>query len=540
MATITFNLEVDPNDALLNIPNAIDVVATATSTVFEIGDPRFTILRIEGNGFTYSASGAPSGGTLTGFSLIRNGIALVTITELAPLLTLPQAEFLRLGGSPGALLRYLLASDDVAIGGAGNQVILSEGGNDTLDGGEGADYISAGDGDDLVISKLGQGPTDGAIEVLSGGAGIDHLIIDRSDQVLALMFDLMAKDTTTMLDGTRLSGFEKMEFRSGSGNDVLAGGELADIISAGAGSDRISGRGDNDTLSGGDGADHIDGGSGNDLIAGGSGADHIDGESGNDLIAGDEGVDILEGGTGDDTIDGGAQADNLFGGDGNDILTGGLGADYLEGGSGDDLLDGGTGPDVLLGGPGNDVYYVDNMNDILFDAYGEGFDIVFASVSYNLTLAAAIEVLRPVDPRSKGALNLKGNSFANLIEGNNGANIIDGLGGSDTLKGGRGRDTFVFDSGLGKNNIDKILDFRVKDDSFRLSRSVFKEITGREVLGKEAFCIGQKAADSEDRIIYDSRSGKLYYDEDGTGSAKAILFARLAKGLKLTEADFLI
>ncbi|WP_112664653.1 calcium-binding protein [Microvirga flavescens] len=522
MAKITFNQSIDPNDALLNIPNEIDLVTTAISSVFEIGDARFTLLRLEGADFTYSAPGVPSSGILTGFSLVKNGIVAVTVTGLAPGLTLPQVERLRLEGSPGALLRYLLASDDEVIGGAGNQVILSEGGNDTLDGGEGADYIAAGDGDDLVISRLGQGPTGGAMEILIGGDGIDYLIIDRSDQELSFVFDVLVKDTTTMLDGTRLSGFERMEFYSGSGDDVLAGGGLADIINAGAGSDRISGRGDNDTLSGGDGADHIDGG------------------SGNDLITGDEGTDILDGGKGNDTIDGGAQADNLFGGDEDDVLNGGDGADYIEGGLGNDLLDGGRGPDVLCGGHGNDLYNVDNPNDVLFEADGEGFDVVIASGSYDLTSAAEIELLRTVDPKGKSALNLKGNGYANIIEGNAGANTINGLGGSDTLKGGRGRDIFVFNTELNKKNVDKVLDFRVKDDSFRLSKAVFKEITGHKVLDAAAFCVGQKAADADDRIIYNPRTGRLYYDADGSGEIKAILFAKLTKGLKLTELDFLI
>lgn len=594
MATITFNANVDPNNAFLSIPTEIDSVAATSSTVFEVGDQRFTLLRLEGTGFTYSAPGVPTAGTLTGFSLLQGGMTTVTVTGLPSLLALPQAEALRLAGTPGALLRYLLAGNDVAVGGVGDQVIVSEGGDDTLDGGVGADYIIAGDGDDLVISGLGQGPRGGAAERLIGGAGTDRLVIDRSDQALAFMFDIMVDDVTTMLDGTRLSGFEQMEFRSGPGSDQLAGGRLADFISAGDGSDRVSGRDGNDTLSGGSGADNIDGGagddaitgdggvdaldggggsdtidggaqadnlsggdgddalsggldadnidggSGNDLLYGGAGADNVNGGSENDLVTGDDGIDILDGGGGNDTIDGGMQSDNIFGGDGDDILIGGLGTDYMEGGFGNDVLDGGAGPDVLSGGLGNDRYLVNSAGDTLSEATREGYDSVYTFTHYSLTPTAAIELLCTADPKGKAAIQLKGNNFANFIQGNAGANIINGLGGADKLKGGRGRDVFVFDTKLSKRAVDKIIDFKVKDDSFRLDRDIFRKIEGGKFLDKNIFYVGPSAVGADDRIIYNPKTGGLYYDEDGTGSMRAILFAKLKKNLKLTEADFYI
>ncbi len=504
---------------------------------------------------------------------------MVAVSELPPLLTLTRAEALRLEGTPGALLRYLLSGDDFSFGGDGDQTIVSEGGNDTLDGGAGADYIIAGEGDDLVISSLGQGPSGGAVERLYGGAGTDRLIIDRSDKALAFVFDIMVSDVTVMLDGTHLSGFEQMEFRSGSGSDQLAGGDLADIINAGDGDDRISGRGGDDTLSGGDGADNVDGGTGNDMIIGedgidnlaggsgndtldggaqadnlfggsgsdslngGSGADNIDGGSDDDLIIGGHGADVLDGGSGTDTLDGGSEADYLSGGDGNDSLSGGSGADRIEGGEGNDILDGGIGPDVMLGHSGDDLYYIDNPNDILFEAFGDGYDIAFASASYTLPVDASIEILCTSDALAKAAITLKGNGFANIIEGNAGSNTINGLDGMDTLKGGKGRDVFVFNIKPSKKNVDKILDFKVKDDSIQLSRTIFKKLSieekrHRKILSEEAFCIGSKAQDEDDRIIYNKKTGGLYYDEDGTGKIKQVLFAKLAKRLKLTEDDF--
>ena len=45
---------------------------------------------------------------------------------------------------------------------------------------------------------------------------------------------------------------------------------------------------------------------------------------------------------------------------------------------------------------------------------------------------------------------------------------------------------------------------------------------------------------AEDRIVYDKATGALFYDADGTGGAAQIRFATLAKGLKMTYADFFV
>lgn len=558
MATIRFNSGVNPNNALLNVPGELDLVSKSTSTVFEVGDPRFTVLRLEGTGFRYSSPGVPEAGTLTGFSLILNGTVAVTVTKLSTRLSLTQVEALRLGGAPGAVLAYLLSGDDLAIAGAGDQIIITESGNDTIDGGAGADYILAGDGNDVVTSALGHGPVNGAVEQLIGGGGLDRLFIDRSDQPFAFAFDVMVSGVTKLLDGTHLSGFEQIEFRSGSGSDVLSGGDFSDVVSAGAGSDSVSGRGGDDVLTGGDGADRLEGGSGNDVLEGNEGvdtldggsgddsltghdgADALDGGSGNDVLTGGEGADALDAGQGDDVLDGGAQADRLFGGAGNDMLYGGPGADHLEAGDGNDVLEGGAGPDVLSGGGGDDLYYVDAMDDAISELSGEGYDIVMSFVSYTLSPAASVEVLQAPSLKLKTSLKLKGNDYSNTIQGNAGNNTINGMGGADKLRGGRGRDVFVFDTELKKRNVDKILDFKVKDDSIWLGKDIFENLPGDKFLDVSAFCIGKKAADADDRIIYNPKTGYLYYDADGDGEIQAKLFAKLTKKLKLTEADFLI
>lgn len=116
--------------------------------------------------------------------------------------------------------------------------------------------------------------------------------------------------------------------RSGNGNDILIGNDVANRMLAGAGDDQ---------LYGGKGNDELFGGTGNDLLDGGAG------------------VDRLLGGAGDDNLDGGREADVLYGGAGQDYVFGNAHNDRVDGGAGDDRLSGGHGDDVLIGGSGRDV-----------------------------------------------------------------------------------------------------------------------------------------------------------------------------------------
>lgn len=76
---------------------------------------------------------------------------------------------------------------------------------------------------------------------------------------------------------------------------------------------------------------------GNDILHGGQAADLVYGNSGNDELFGVVGDDSLYGGEGNDTLDGGIGDDRLYGDAGNDSLIGGVGTDQLNGGKGNDI-----------------------------------------------------------------------------------------------------------------------------------------------------------------------------------------------------------
>ncbi len=134
----------------------------------------------------------------------------------------------------------------------------------------------------------------------------------------------------------------------------------------------------------------------------------------------------------------------LFGGSGDDVLTGAGGGDLLDAGAGDDLLlggaghdtlEGGSGADAMEGGAGNDDYYIDEAGDTIFEADGEGDDLVFSAIS--TTLGAHLETLVLY---GNGALDGTGNALGNSLFGNNDANVLIGLGGDDQIFGYDGSD----------------------------------------------------------------------------------------------------
>ena len=54
------------------------------------------------------------------------------------------------------------------------------------------------------------------------------------------------------------------------------------------------------------------------------------------------------------------------------------------------------------------------------------------------------------------------------------------------------------------------------------------------------FVQGTQAGDADDRLIYNSATGQLFYDGDGSGAGAAVLFAQLDPGTVLTANDFLM
>ena len=268
------------------------------------------------------------------------------------------------------------------------------------------------------------------------------------------------------------------------------------------------------------------------------------------ILAGD---DTINGSSYDDYLLGYAGADTINGNNGNDTLFGDLGHDTLFGGGGHDTLDGGYGRDAMSGGAGNDVYIVNQAGDTAVEAQLEGTDLVRSSITFGL--GANVENLTLT---GIAAINGTGNALPNGLTGNDAANTLIGEGGNDdlrggggndrlvgnqgneSLRGGTGMDTFVMNGTLNAStNVDRIWDFLAADDTIELASSIFTALAPG-ALAAANFYAGSSAHDADDRIIYDSATGNIYYDSDGNGANAQVLFAQVNVGTALTNVDFMV
>jgi Ca2+-binding RTX toxin-like protein len=206
---------------------------------------------------------------------------------------------------------------------------------------------------------------------------------------------------------------------------------------------------------------------------------------------------------------------------------------------GDNVLHGTTGADTMVGGAGNDTYYVNNAGDRVLEAIHGGTDTVLASVSHALLFGSEIEHLATTNRSGTTAINLSGNSSAQTIDGNAGPNVINGRGGHDVLTGNGGKDVFVFHSALKADNIAKVTDFNVGQDKIQLDHSVFAGLHAG-ALPMQDLHIGASAHAGTDHIIYNSSTGALSFDSDGSGAAHQVQFAALAPHLSLTASSFVV
>ncbi len=152
------------------------------------------------------------------------------------------------------------------------------------------------------------------------------------------------------------------EIKGGAGNDIIIANNLSDsakeylINTTGINLDNID---TSETIQ--KGFNSLYGDSGNDIILGGNGADLIYGGSGNDFIWTSDGRNVAQGGAGNDYILGGYNDDRLLGNAGNDTIYGLNGDDILFGDTGNDVLFAGRGDDRIETGTGTDIVYIEGQ-----------------------------------------------------------------------------------------------------------------------------------------------------------------------------------
>ncbi len=478
--------------------------------------------------------------------------------------------------------------DDTLSGGADQDVLSGENGNDSLLGGTGNDALNGNDDNDTLYGEAGSDTLDGGSgnDLLGGGEDNDLLLGGTGQDLLR---GNRGRDT---LEGD----FGNDTLNGNEGDDILSGGADDDILVGEGGADVLDGGAGNDTLRGSNGNDILDGGDGSDRLIEFNNSDFILTNTqliarGTDSISNFESARLV-GGTGNNLLDastvtelelvleGAAGDDTLFGGTQNDTLKGLNDDDSLQGQDGDDSILGGNGNDTLTGSQGNDTIFGGNGTDLLFESADTDFRLTTTQLTSTATgidrlggietahliavassanrifnadganIQVTLETGSGNDTVIGGARNdiLSSGAGNDTLRGNNGDDYLDGGAGNDTLVGSGGNDTLVGGTGSDRFNFnslshaeDNIVDFAPGSDRLNISASGFNGgLTANRFLNADQFTLGTTANDSSDRFIYDSDSGRLFFDADGNGSNSQIVIANLDNRAAITEQDIFI
>jgi Ca2+-binding RTX toxin-like protein len=393
------------------------------------------------------------------------------------------------------------AGADNLVGAATNDNLTGLGGNDTLDGGAGADTMAGGVGNDIYfVDNSG----DVVVEQASEGTDTVNASITYT---LGANVENLTLTGTVVINGT-----------GNTLNNIITGNAAANVLDGGMGADTMSGGAGNDVYIVDNGGDQV-------IETTSGGTDTVNASITWSLSANVENLTL----TGSATINGVGNALN-------NVITGNAAAN---------ILDGGAGADTMAGGAGNDVYIVDNAGDVVIEGASAGTDSVSTSITYTLT--ANVENLTLTGSAAITGMGndlnnaITGNGANNMLSGGVGADSLNGGLGADTLDGGAGADIFIFNSALGSSNVDRINNFVTVDDTIHLDHTIFTAVGNAGALVVGAFNTGAAATQADDRIIYNTSTGALFYDADGSGKGAAIQFATLS-GVSgaLSAADFIV
>jgi WD40 repeat protein len=467
-----------------------------------------------------------------------------------------------------------VASDAIGVavvltGTANADTLTGTAGTEILIGGPGTDGMNGRDGSDLYIINA-------ASEHL--GAEIADTGTTGSDEV---RFTATTAGTLTLYAGD--TGIEQVVIGTGTGATALTTAITALNVSAAAVANGLAliGNAGANILTGTAFTDHIDGGAGADIMRGGAGNDTYIVDNASDAVtesSADGGTDLVMASVSYTLA---TNVENLSLTDTAAINgAGNILANTIIGNSAANVIDGKAGVDHLDGGDGSDLYMVnlgtDHAAAEVTDTGASGADEVrfAAAKAGTLTLftgdtgieqvtigtgtglaaiAGGTAALNVNASAVLNALSITGNAGSNTLTGtafndtlSGGARVdtlIGGAGddaliggnGSDMLTGGAGADTFVFDFAPNRSsNKDTIVDFLSGTDVIQMSKAVFAAISGaagglsaNQFWSAPGLVAGH---DADDRVIYNTTTGILYYDADGSGASTAVQIALLGAG----------
>jgi VCBS repeat-containing protein len=198
-------------------------------------------------------------------------------------------------------------------------------------------------------------------------------------------------------------------------------------------------------------------GSGADVLVGGDHPDVFNGSPG-PFSSGDDTVDYSHATTGL-TADLQHPANNTHAAAGDTYIS----IENLRGTAFDDILTGDGNNNVLEGGLGNNIFNGGGGNDTASYAHATaGVTVSLAVATPQNTIGAGTDTLNNIS-------NLTGSHFNDTLTGDSHDNVLSGNGGNDILFGGGGNDTFVFNAAMGHGTIN---DFTSGQDHIQLNLAV--------------------------------------------------------------------
>jgi len=446
------------------------------------------ILDAEENSLRTDTLSSTAGGTFNAFSPFSISIPADAATiQIGSRATELAIDDLRISVDPVLVAEPLAAETPDSLEGTPEP--------DSIDaGGRSAIVSLPGDSIEAGVRFVGvSGQSNGDATIREGGTAIAFVPSIASGEG---SFDYTVRFNNQTAGSTATVRVPELRAIAGlGGDDTLLGSRGGETLDGGPDNDSIRGLTGNDTLEGGSGSDSLFGDTDGDLISGGA-----DG----DLLFGGGGNDSFNGGLGDDTLDGGQDNDTLNGGEGDDLLLGRVGADAIDGEAGNDTVQGDKGLDTLSGGGDDDLLLGGAAPDRLFG--GKGDDSLF------------------------------GGRDDDSLFGDVGNDSLAGDGGVDTLQGGEGQDSFNYLSpNDGGTQGDRILDFNPAEDRLVFNSEAATE-GGFELstdnTDTQTLNPGQFFTDAElvsgtfPALIYNSSTGELRYDADGSGTRAAIAIAQ--------------
>ena len=262
----------------------------------------------------------------------------------------------------------------------------------------------------------------------------------------------------------------------------------------------------------------------------------------NNFYYGTSGIDTLQGGSGNDYFEAGASVDRLNGAEGSDIYSVLLAADH----GGAEIADSGSaGVDEIRFAATASTATTNTLTLYAGDTgiervvIGTGFAqnaVISATTALNVNASALVNGVSISGNAGNNLLTgtafsdaLIGNTGNDSLSGGAGGDYIFGGLGNDSLTGGLGSDVFVFDTAPNaKTNLDTITDFASGADKIQFAKAIYIALGPVGALGGNEFYAAAgavKGADALDRVIYNTTTGALYYDADGSGNVAAVQVA---------------